>query len=225
MYNAVFISDVHLGTSQNSKEFLAFLRELKCKRLFLVGDIISFIVDTPNSELDELFDILKSKECEVVYLCGNHEKENLNVHSRLKHYYKEINLQDRYIYKFKNKNILIEHGDSFHYKDILNRTIKNIMVKYKVKIYKKDRAHYPTYRSLYYKIKPLIKMVLYKSYIRYMVKQAKRFKCNCVVCGHLHQPNIQKISNIEYINCGDWLKSCSYVALGEDGEFKLLYYK
>ena len=225
MNNAVFISDVHLGTMENFDIFLEFLTTIETQKLFLVGDMISFVVDSPNKELDEFFAILEQKDCELIYLCGNHEKENLNLHIKLKKYYKNIKLHDRYIYKFKNKKVLIEHGDSFHYKDAINRGIKNVMLKFKVRLYKKNRTNYSKYRGLYYKIKPAIKQVLYKSYIRYMVNQAKKYNCNSVVCGHLHQAQIKKISNIEYINCGDWLKSCSYVVLCDNGEFKLKSYK
>ena len=40
-YDTVFISDVHLGTPRcNTEKFLKFLKELKTKKLVLVGDII-----------------------------------------------------------------------------------------------------------------------------------------------------------------------------------------
>jgi len=224
MYSAVFISDVHLGTMQNSQKFFELLKTIKCEKLFLVGDMISFVVDGPTKELDEFFAILEQKDCELIYLCGNHEKENLNLHTRLKKYYKNIKLYDRYIYKHKDKKILIEHGDSFHYKDVINRAIKKAMLKSKVKLYKNDRANYPKYRGLYYKVKPVIKFVLYKSYINYMVKQAKKEHCSSVICGHLHQPEIKKIASIEYLNCGDWLKSYTYITLSQNGEFKLQRY-
>ena len=40
-YRAVFISDVHLGTPGcQAQALLAFLREVDCDTLFLVGDIV-----------------------------------------------------------------------------------------------------------------------------------------------------------------------------------------
>ena len=40
-YDTVFISDVHLGTPRcNTEKFFKFLKELKTKKLVLVGDII-----------------------------------------------------------------------------------------------------------------------------------------------------------------------------------------
>ena len=222
MYNAVFISDVHLGTTKNAKELLKFLETIETKKLFLVGDMISFVVYKPSKELDEFFNIIKNGKWEFIYLIGNHEKENLNLQSSLAKYYKDIKLQDRYIYKYKNRTILIEHGDSFHYKDFINRAIKKVMLKSKIKLYKQNKTNYPKYRGIYYKVKPIIKFILYKPYIKYMTKQAKKYGCNTVICGHLHQPEIKKISNISYINCGDWIKNRSYVVLKSSGELELL---
>ena len=40
-FDTVFISDVHLGTDRcNTEKFFKFLKELKTKKLVLVGDII-----------------------------------------------------------------------------------------------------------------------------------------------------------------------------------------
>ena len=40
-YDTVFISDVHLGTERcNTQKLLKFLKELKTKKLVMVGDII-----------------------------------------------------------------------------------------------------------------------------------------------------------------------------------------
>jgi len=40
-YRTVFISDLHLGSkSARAKELAAFLKRIKCERLYLVGDII-----------------------------------------------------------------------------------------------------------------------------------------------------------------------------------------
>jgi len=40
-YDAVFVSDVHLGTTRcNVKKFNKFLKQIKTKKLIFVGDII-----------------------------------------------------------------------------------------------------------------------------------------------------------------------------------------
>jgi len=225
MHQAVFVSDVHLGTTDNSELFIEFLENLETKKLFLVGDIISFVVDTPNSVLDRVFNILKNAEYEVIYLWGNHEKENLNLKSSLSKYYSNLELYNRYIYTFNSTKVLIEHGDSFHYKDALNRAIKTVMLNFKTKLYKKDKVQYPKVKGVYYRVKPLIKYILYNSYLRYIASIAIKERCNYAVCGHIHEPEIRDINGIKYINCGDWLKSCTYLVLDSNEEFRLVKYK
>ena len=225
MYRAVFVSDVHFGTTKKEELFLEFLENIKTHKLFLVGDIISFSVDRPTPNLDRLFNIIKNKECEVIYLWGNHERENLNINSSLAKYYKDIKLYDNYKLIYKHKAIFIEHGDSYHYKDIVNRAIKNRMLKSKLKLYKSSHKKYPKYRSVYYMIKPVIKYVLHNSYRKYITKQAHNNGCNVAICGHLHQAEILKFPNSKYINCGDWIKSCSYIVLKESGQLEIKYYK
>ena len=223
MYNAVFISDVHLGTTKNSDKIVAFLKNLKTKKLFLVGDMVSFSVNSPLKELDEFFYLVKNGSWELIYIIGNHEKENLNIKTSLARYFEDIKFYDNFIYEYKDKKIFIEHGDSFHYKDPINRAIKNFMLKSKVKIYKKKRSSFISIRNIYYLVKPAIKIALYNSYLKYIVNQAKARECNYAICGHLHQPKIKKLSNITYINCGDWTRNCTFVALKDSGELKLLY--
>ena len=225
MHKAVFVSDVHLGTTENDELFIQFLENLETDILFLVGDIISFVVDTPNETLDKLFNILSNAKYKVIYLRGNHEKENLNIKSSLAKYYNNLELYNRYIYRFANNKVLIEHGDSFHYKDSLNRAIKNFMLGYKTKLYKKDKKNYPKVKSIYYKIKPIIKYILYNSYVKYITTTAKKEGCKYAICGHIHEPEYKEINEVIYINCGDWLKNCTYLVLNENEEFKLLQYK
>ncbi|NPA27811.1 MAG: hypothetical protein GXN91_02000, partial [Epsilonproteobacteria bacterium] len=118
-----------------------------------------------------------------------------------------------------------EHGDSFHYKDPINRFIKKKMFECKLSLYKRDKRRYPKIRNLYYIIKPLLKFVLYHSFINYMVKRARERGCEAIVCGHLHLPQIKEIKGIKYINSGDWVKHLSYIVEDKDGEFKLKYFK
>jgi UDP-2,3-diacylglucosamine pyrophosphatase LpxH len=49
---AVWISDVHLGSKHAQVgKLLAFLRDLECERLYIVGDFIDGWQLNPNSEI------------------------------------------------------------------------------------------------------------------------------------------------------------------------------
>lgn len=41
-----------------------------------------------------------------------------------------------------------------------------------------------------------------------------------VICGHIHHAEIRTINGIEYLNCGDWVESCSAIAEHYDGDLK-----
>ena len=44
-----------------------------------------------------------------------------------------------------------------------------------------------------------------------------------VVCGHVHHAESRRIENIEYLNCGDWVESCT--ALLEDASGAISIYR
>ena len=43
-----------------------------------------------------------------------------------------------------------------------------------------------------------------------------------MVCGHIHHAEITDIGGIRYMNCGDWVESCTALVEDENGQFKIL---
>jgi hypothetical protein len=43
-----------------------------------------------------------------------------------------------------------------------------------------------------------------------------------VICGHIHHAVIHDRFGIRYINCGDWVESCTAVAEHADGRFEII---
>ena len=43
-----------------------------------------------------------------------------------------------------------------------------------------------------------------------------------IICGHIHKAEIRYINNIEYLNCGDWVESCTALVETYDGEFEII---
>ena len=52
--------------------------------------------------------------------------------------------------------------------------------------------------------------------------QCRRRGFDGVICGHIHHAEITKHAGVTYMNCGDWVESCT--ARGEDttGQFKII---
>ena len=44
-------------------------------------------------------------------------------------------------------------------------------------------------------------------------------------CGHIHNAEIRKIRNIEYMNDGDWVESCTALIEKWDGTWEIYYDK
>jgi UDP-2,3-diacylglucosamine pyrophosphatase LpxH len=42
-----------------------------------------------------------------------------------------------------------------------------------------------------------------------------------VVCGHIHHAEIRKVGAVDYLNCGDWVESCTALIEHWDGSIEL----
>ena len=42
------------------------------------------------------------------------------------------------------------------------------------------------------------------------------------ICGHIHQAAIEHHESFIYMNCGDWVESCTALIEGVDGEFQIV---
>jgi hypothetical protein len=43
-----------------------------------------------------------------------------------------------------------------------------------------------------------------------------------VICGHIHHAVIHENFGIHYMNCGDWVESCTALAEHPDGRFEIV---
>lgn len=57
-----------------------------------------------------------------------------------------------------------------------------------------------------------------------MVEYTKRRKFDGVICGHIHTPEIKMIDGIQYMNCGDYVESCSALVEKDDGTWDIIYW-
>ena len=219
-FNAIFLSDLHIGSlDSNSKKLFDFLKKVKTKRIFFVGDIIDKSCKDDNSDLIEFLDILKNKESEIIFIIGNHEESRETIPS----IFNDIKFHKEYIYETGNKKIYLNHGHSYDSKDIFLRALKMINNRIQVKkgngLLKKKIKKY-----LYKFLKFIAKSTLNKSFSKYMALKAKKNRCDIVISGHFHKPNKKEVLNIKYFNCGDWIDSCSYIAEDFNEKIELYYY-
>jgi UDP-2,3-diacylglucosamine pyrophosphatase LpxH len=52
--------------------------------------------------------------------------------------------------------------------------------------------------------------------------EARRHGADGVICGHIHYAVIRDMQGISYMNCGDWVESCTALVEHEDGHFEII---
>ncbi len=55
-----------------------------------------------------------------------------------------------------------------------------------------------------------------------LANEARRRHAHGVICGHIHHAAIRRMSGLCYINCGDWVESCTAVVEHFDGAFEII---
>ena len=55
-----------------------------------------------------------------------------------------------------------------------------------------------------------------------LAAEARRHGVDGVICGHIHHAAIRDELRRRYINCGDWVESCTAMAEHEDGRFEII---
>lgn len=55
-----------------------------------------------------------------------------------------------------------------------------------------------------------------------IVRYAKDYNVNGVLCGHIHTASVREIDGTAYYNCGDWVESCTAMVEHFDGRMELL---
>lgn len=55
-----------------------------------------------------------------------------------------------------------------------------------------------------------------------VLRHARERGVDGVICGHIHSATIRDHNGIAYINCGDWVDSCTAILEHQDGRMELL---
>jgi UDP-2,3-diacylglucosamine pyrophosphatase LpxH len=59
-------------------------------------------------------------------------------------------------------------------------------------------------------------------YERTLAKEARRHRVDGVICGHIHHAVIREENGLTYVNCGDWVESCTAVVEHFDGRLEII---
>ncbi|MEM7301125.1 MAG: UDP-2,3-diacylglucosamine diphosphatase [Pseudomonadota bacterium] len=239
-FRSLFLSDIHLGTRDCQADLLIdFLRHHDADTIYLVGDIVDGWRlkrhwNWPQAHNDVVQKLLRKgrKGAKLIYIPGNHDEF---LRSYLGVQLGVVELVDRCIHvDAKGRSHLVIHGDQF-----------DMIVKHaRVFAYLGDWAYEAamvlnrwlnrtrrllglSYWSISawakYRVKTAVNFI--SSFEETLALEAKRSDADGVVCGHIHHAIITDHHEVSYMNCGDWVESCTALAEDEEGNFELLTWK
>jgi len=238
-YRTIWISDIHLGTSGCQAEYLLdFLKHNEAETFYLVGDIIdgwrlkkSWY--WPQAHNDVVQKILRKvrKGTEVFYIPGNHDEVARQFIGMT---FGDIQIRNEMIHITANgKRLWITHGDLFDsvmqyakwlaylgdsaYTIILviNRWFNNIRIKL-------GFQYWSLSQFLKHKVKNAVSFIA--DFEAIMAREARKRKCDGVVCGHIHKAEIRDIDGLLYCNDGDWVESLTALVETFEGELKIIHW-
>ncbi|HEX4871700.1 MAG TPA: UDP-2,3-diacylglucosamine diphosphatase [Nevskiaceae bacterium] len=238
-YRTVWISDVHLGTPGCQAHHLVdFLKHTECETLYLVGDIIDgWKLRShwywPQEHTNVVRKVLtKAKRgTQVWYITGNHD-EFLRKFVGFNLEIGNLRIVNEHVHLTADgRRLLVQHGDAF---DVITRYHQWIA-------HAGDLAYEAMMRGNYWfnrarsllgmrywslsafakaKVKNAVNIV--SEFENSVARECRRRGLDGVICGHIHHAEIRDIEGVQYLNCGDWVESCT--ALGEtaDGRIEII---
>ena len=237
IYSAIWISDIHLGSSgAQAEHLLEFLKYNESKYLYLVGDIIDGWRLTkkwywPQSHNDVIQKILRKarKGTNITFIPGNHDE---GARTFLGMTFGDIKIKNEAFHKTaKKEKLWIVHGDLFdevmqhaRWLAYLGDSAYTFLLWLNRWFNKIRRFFNLPYWSLskYLKLKVKKAVSFINAFETLMVKEASRRGCDGVVCGHIHKPELKTINNKIYANDGDWVESISALVEHQNGELEII---
>ncbi len=238
-YRTIWISDIHLGTSGCQANYLLdFLKHNDAQTFYLVGDIIDgwrlkkswYWPQAHNDVIQKLLRKVR-KGAEVFYIPGNHDEV---ARQFIGLSFGEIQIQNEMIHVTADgKRLWITHGDLFDsvmqyakwlaylgdsaytFILVINHLLNNIRIKL-------GFQYWSLSQYLKHKVKNAVSFIA--DFEAIMAREARKRKCDGVVCGHIHKAEIREIDGLLYCNDGDWVESLTALVETIDGELKIIHW-
>lgn len=238
-FRSVWISDVHLGTKHAQvNALLDFLRVSECRYLYIVGDLIDgwelkakwFWRDEYNLLIQKL--LRKSrKQTRIVYITGNHDEF---VDNFIGLRFGNVTLAQQVVHTSADgKRYLVIHGHQCdgiaHFNRLLDRIgsrLYNWILDLNLIFNRVRRSLGFGYWSIaaYLKFKAKQAVKYASNYEQAIALMARKQNVHGVICGHIHRPEIKMIDGVQYLNCGDWVESCTALVEDFDGTMRLMHF-
>ena len=238
-YRAIWISDIHLGTSGCKAGFLLdFLRVNESDQLYLVGDIVDgwqlkrgwYWKQSHNDVVQKILRKAR-KGTKVTYIVGNHDEA---LREFLGMRFGEILTENEAVHELRDgRRLWVTHGDLFDgviqyakWLAYLGDTAYTVALKvndhFNYLRHKMGMSYWSLSQYLKHRVKNAVSFIT--AFEEALTTGARRRGYDGVVCGHIHRPEIREIDGTLYCNDGDWVESLSALVETHEGELKLVYW-
>lgn len=238
MRRAVFLSDIHLGSRHcHAAELANFLQALRCKRLYLVGDIVDLwwmaqrrtSWGSAQNRVIEALHALRHAGTEIVYIPGNHDRPVRRFCGLV---LPAMQVRRRAIHETADgRRLLVVHGDDY---DAATQ-FGSLQEKFGDWLYYRllggNRLLNAARSRLgmrYWSLSEFIKRQS-KAAERYIdrfvhagLDDARQRGLDGIVCGHIHRAALAQRNGLVYANDGDWVESLTALVEERDGTLRLL---
>ena len=233
----LFISDVHLGTRGCQAELLLhFLNTYTAETIYLVGDIVdgwrlkkAWNWPQLHNDVVQRFLQLSRKGTRIIYIPGNHD-EFLRDYTGT--HFGGIDVRASSLHETATgQRLLILHGDEF---DVVVRHAKwlaalgdwayeaALSINIVVNLVRRWFGFSYWSLSAWAKLRVKSAVNFIGAFEEALARAAHRAGADGVVCGHIHHAAMRDIFGIRYLNCGDWVESCTALAEHHDGRFEIV---
>jgi len=236
-FHALFLSDLHLGTKGcQADRILDFLRLHDAEVIYLVGDIVDGWQLRngwywPQAHNDVVQKLLRKarKGARIVYVPGNHDEFLRDYYGT---HFGGVEVAETAIHQaFDGRRYLVIHGDHFdmvvkharwlaHLGDHAYTTALLLNRAFNAGRRMFGLPYWSLSQWLKLKVKNAVSYI--GEYERTLVAEAQRHQVDGVICGHIHHAAIHDDLGVRYVNCGDWVESCTAVAEHFDGRLELI---
>jgi UDP-2,3-diacylglucosamine pyrophosphatase LpxH len=233
----IFLSDIHLGTRGcQADKLLDFLRDYEAQTIYLVGDVVDgwqlrigwYWPQTHNDVVQKLLRQAR-KGVHLFYIPGNHDEFLRDFYGT--HFGGIEVIEDAIHIGVDGKRYLVIHGDLFdlvirhaRWLALLGNKAYDTAIWLNTQFNAVRRLFGLTYWSLsqWAKLKVKNAVNFIGEYEKTLAAEARRRGVDGVICGHIHHAVIRNDVDLAYINCGDWVESCTAVVEHFDGRFEIV---
>jgi len=236
-FRTMFISDVHLGTPGCKAEMLLeFLRRYDADTIYLVGDIIDgwrlkngwYWPQDQNDVVQKLMRKVR-KGSEIVYIPGNHDEF---LRDYIGTAFGGIRIADRALHRAADgTEYLVIHGDQFDVVVVNARWLAHLgdwayefalWSNSLLNVFRRKLGLPYWSLSAWAKLKVKNAVNYIGDFETYLSDEARKAGASGVICGHIHHATIRDMDGVRYLNCGDWVESCTALVEDYKGQISLV---